>query len=79
MLVAAGVLLSSCVVSKKKFETAEAGRLAALYSRDSLADLNPHPFLSAIGDSHPTLGERIQVVRSAQEKRGERGSKSDAS
>lgn len=47
--------------------------------RDSLADLNPHPFLSAIGDSHPTLGERIQVVRSAQEKRGERGSKSDAS
>ena len=39
MLVAAGVLLSSCVVSKKKFETAEAGRLAALYSRDSLADL----------------------------------------
>ena len=47
--------------------------------RDSLADLNPHPFLSAIGDSHPTLGERIQVVRSAQERRGERGSKSDAS
>ena len=40
--------------------------------RDSLADLNPHPFLSAIGDSHPTLGERIQVVRRAQEKRGER-------
>ena len=39
MLVAAGVLLSSCVVRKKKFETAEAGRLAALYSRDSLADL----------------------------------------
>ena len=44
--------------------------------RDSLADLNPHPFLSAIGDSHPTLGERIQVVRSAQEKRG---NSSDAS
>ena len=41
--------------------------------RDSLADLNPHPFLSAIGDSHPTLGERIQVVRAAQERRGERG------
>ena len=39
MLVAACVLLSSCVVSKKKFEIAEAGRLAALYSRDSLADL----------------------------------------
>ncbi len=40
-------------------------------SRDNLADLNPHPFLSAIGDSHPTLGERIQVIRAAQEKRGE--------
>jgi len=39
MLVAASVLLSSCVVSKKKFEIAEAGRLAALYSRDSLAEL----------------------------------------
>ena len=39
MLVATTVLLSSCVVSKKKFEIAEAGRLAALYSRDSLADL----------------------------------------
>lgn len=39
MLVAASALLSSCVVSKKKFEIAEAGRYAALYSRDSLADL----------------------------------------
>ena len=39
MFVAASVLLSSCVVSKKKFEIAEAGRLAALYSRDSLAEL----------------------------------------
>ena len=39
MLGAASLLLSSCVVSKKKFEIAEAGRLAALYSRDSLADL----------------------------------------
>lgn len=33
------VLLSSCIVSKKKYEIAEAGRWAALYSRDSLADL----------------------------------------
>ena len=33
------LLLSSCVVSKKKFDIAEAGRLAALYSRDSLADM----------------------------------------
>ena len=39
-------------------------------SRDSLADLNPHPFLSAIGASHPTLGERIQVIRDAQERSG---------
>ena len=39
MLGVACVLLSSCVGSKKKFEIAEAGRLAALYSRDSLADL----------------------------------------
>ena len=39
MLAAAAVLLSSCVVSKKKFETAETGRLTALYSRDSVADL----------------------------------------
>ena len=39
VLGAAVMLLSSCVVSKKKFEIAEAGRLAALYSRDSLADL----------------------------------------
>ncbi|MBR3857384.1 MAG: OmpA family protein [Bacteroidaceae bacterium] len=39
MLGVACLLLSSYVVSKKKFEIAEAGRLAALYSRDSLADL----------------------------------------
>lgn len=31
--------MTSCVVSKKKFELAEAGRLAAMYSRDSLSDL----------------------------------------
>lgn len=31
--------MTSCVVSKKKFELAEAGRLAALYSCDSLSDL----------------------------------------
>lgn len=33
------LLMSSCVVSKKKYDEAEAGRWAALYSRDSLADL----------------------------------------
>lgn len=33
------MLMSSCVVSKKKYEEAESGRWAALYSRDSLADL----------------------------------------
>lgn len=31
------VLMSSCVVSKKKYEIAESGRLAAIYSRDSLS------------------------------------------
>lgn len=35
-------------------------------SRDNFADLNPHPFLAAIGDSHPTLGERIRVIRRTQ-------------
>lgn len=39
MSAAAVMLLSSCVVSRKKYEIAEAGRYAALYSRDSLADL----------------------------------------
>lgn len=39
MLAAAAVLLSSCVVGKKKFETAETGRVTALFSRDSVADL----------------------------------------
>ena len=33
------LLLSSCVVSKKKYEIAESGRIAALFSRDSLAEL----------------------------------------
>lgn len=33
------MLLSSCIVSKKKFDESEAGRWAALYARDSLADL----------------------------------------
>lgn len=31
------MLMTSCVVSKKKYEIAESGRLAAIYSRDSLA------------------------------------------
>lgn len=35
----AALLLSSCIVSKQKYDIAEAGRLAALYSRDSLADM----------------------------------------
>ena len=33
------ISLSSCVVSKKKYEIAENGRLAALFSCDSLADV----------------------------------------
>lgn len=33
------LLMSSCLVSREKFEAAEYGRLRALYSRDSLSDL----------------------------------------
>lgn len=32
-------MVSSCLVTKKKFDRAEYGRLAALHSRDSLADM----------------------------------------
>jgi chemotaxis protein MotB len=56
MLAAATVLLTSCVVSKKKFEIAEAGRYAALYSRDSLADLLEQSRLS--GDKLSDLLEQ---------------------
>ena len=56
MLAAAAVLLSSCVVSKKKYEIAEAGRYAALYSRDSLADLLEQSRLS--GDKLSDLLEQ---------------------
>ena len=38
-LLTACMLLSSCMVSRKKYEASEAGRWAAIYSRDSLADL----------------------------------------
>lgn len=36
--------------------------------RDNLANLNPHPFLSAIGDSHPTVGERVLNIEKAMAK-----------
>ncbi len=39
--------------------------------RDNFADLDPHPLLSAIEDSHPTIGERIQVIERAVESRPE--------
>ena len=38
-LLTACMLLSSCMVSRKKYEASEVGRWAAIYSRDSLADL----------------------------------------
>lgn len=38
-------------------------------SRDNFSNLNPHPFLSYIGDSHPPISERIRVITEAQEKR----------
>jgi chemotaxis protein MotB len=56
MLAATAVLLTSCVVSKKKFDIAEAGRYAALYSRDSLADLLEQSRLS--GDKLSDLLEQ---------------------
>ena len=37
-------------------------------SRDNLSDLNPPPFLATIGYSHPTIGERIQVIEKAMNK-----------
>jgi chemotaxis protein MotB len=52
-LVLGCIFLSSCVVSKKKYEIAEAGRWAALYSRDSLADL-----LGQSRDSYAALDKR---------------------
>ncbi len=39
LVVLGSMMLSSCLVSRKKYEIAEAGRWAAMYSRDSLADL----------------------------------------
>lgn len=32
-------------------------------SRDNFSNLNPHPFLSFIGDSHPTVAQRVRVLR----------------
>ena len=56
-LVLGCILLSSCVVSKKKYEIAEAGRWAALYSRDSLADL-----LGQSRDSYAALDKRCNSL-----------------
>ena len=39
-------------------------------SRDNLSDLNPHPFLATVGYSHPTVGERIQVIEKAMGRQG---------
>lgn len=38
-LLALPLLMTSCLVSRTKYDIAEAGRLAALYSRDSIQDL----------------------------------------
>lgn len=37
-------------------------------SRDNFSNLNPHPFLSYIGDSHPTVAQRIRVLRGGRRK-----------
>ena len=55
-LVLGCILLSSCVVSKKKYEIDEAGRWA-LYSRDSLADL-----LGQSRDSYAALDKRCNSL-----------------
>lgn len=34
-------------------------------SRDNFSNLNPHPFLSWIGDSHPPVAERVRVIEKA--------------
>lgn len=53
----ASMLLSSCVVSKKKFIIAETGRLNALYSRDSLANL-----LQGARDDYSALTTRCNAL-----------------
>lgn len=56
MLVAVLALLcSSCVVKKSKYEMAESGRLAALYSRDSLQNLLGESRLQAATLMNDTL------------------------
>lgn len=57
LIVAASIGLSSCLVSRKKYEIAEAGRYSALYSRDSLADL-----LEGSRIDHASLLERFKAL-----------------
>lgn len=59
LLILAGMGLSSCLVSRKKFEIAEAGRYSALYSRDSLADL-----LEGSRIDYATLVARFEALMS---------------
>ncbi len=35
-------------------------------SKDNLSNLNPHPFLSLLEDSHPTITQRIDWIRAAE-------------
>ena len=57
LIFAASIGLSSCLVSRKKYEIAEAGRYSALYSRDSLADL-----LEGSRIDHASLLERFKAL-----------------
>ncbi|MGN1347274.1 MAG: M48 family metallopeptidase [Eubacteriales bacterium] len=36
-------------------------------TRDNFAELNPHPVLVALEHSHPTVGQRIDAIRNAEE------------
>lgn len=70
------ILLSSCLVPKKKYDIAEAGRLAALYSRDSLADLlgsSRSDFAALTKDFNHLTSERDKLISdTAQLRRGMR-------
>lgn len=64
ILLAAGLLLTSCV-TPKKYNLAESGRLAALYSRDSLADLlgaSRADFAALTNDFNSLTRQRNQLL-----------------
>ena len=57
------LLASSCLVSQKKYDIAESGRMAALYSRDSLTKL-----LGASREEYTTLVNGYNAINALYEK-----------